>query len=320
MGTTSSPPWCCWLGHGSNGATIRTRPASPAALRRPAATINARLLADLLNSPEVRACRAAAASTTTPASLPPRTTPPPTRCACSMPMRPAQSRRQGLLERTFRAWLQRAHGTGAGGTRGGAWPASNLRRHWTAPCADAPSTGLEVRPDKGLANNAGFIAAPRRRTRAIDLAGRCFLHDYDYRHDAGGTAGADPGAPHGGGALDQSAVLRLHRRQSPLGQRRQDAVPNVVGGASSLRGQRRRPAHRPAPAVPARRLRAGAIRRSVRRCGGGLPERLARAIDSTVAHLVDGAWLHFFWVSIWSGRCCVSSAVRAWVDAQSGAA
>ena len=43
-----------------------------------------------------------------------------------------------------------------------------------------------MRPEWGLANNAGFIAAPRRRTRHIDLAGRCFLHDYDYRHDAQG--------------------------------------------------------------------------------------------------------------------------------------
>ncbi|MGE4368985.1 MAG: YbcC family protein [Burkholderiaceae bacterium] len=40
----------------------------------------------------------------------------------------------------------------------------------------------ELRPEWGLANNAAFIAAPRARTRHLDLDGRCFLHDYN-RHD-----------------------------------------------------------------------------------------------------------------------------------------
>ncbi len=41
----------------------------------------------------------------------------------------------------------------------------------------------EVRPEWGLAGNAAFIAAPRRRTRALDLKGRAFLHEYDERRD-----------------------------------------------------------------------------------------------------------------------------------------
>lgn len=41
----------------------------------------------------------------------------------------------------------------------------------------------EVRPEWGLAGNAAFIAAPRSRTRALDLSGRTFLHDYDMERD-----------------------------------------------------------------------------------------------------------------------------------------
>jgi uncharacterized protein YbcC (UPF0753/DUF2309 family) len=41
----------------------------------------------------------------------------------------------------------------------------------------------EVRPEWGLANNAALIAAPRRRTRALNLQGRAFLHDYEPADD-----------------------------------------------------------------------------------------------------------------------------------------
>lgn len=43
----------------------------------------------------------------------------------------------------------------------------------------------QVRPEWGLADNAAFIVAPRARSRAIDLGGRSFLHDYDWRRDEG---------------------------------------------------------------------------------------------------------------------------------------
>ncbi len=41
----------------------------------------------------------------------------------------------------------------------------------------------QVRPEWGLANNACFIVATRTRTRHLDLAGRSFLHDYQWRDD-----------------------------------------------------------------------------------------------------------------------------------------
>jgi uncharacterized protein YbcC (UPF0753/DUF2309 family) len=41
----------------------------------------------------------------------------------------------------------------------------------------------QVRPEWGLAGNAAFVVAPRWRTRHLDLGGRCFLHDYDWRAD-----------------------------------------------------------------------------------------------------------------------------------------
>ncbi|MCF7984518.1 MAG: DUF2309 domain-containing protein [Thiohalocapsa sp.] len=43
----------------------------------------------------------------------------------------------------------------------------------------------QVRPEWGLAGCAAFIAAPRELTRSLDLGGRTFLHDYDWRADEG---------------------------------------------------------------------------------------------------------------------------------------
>jgi uncharacterized protein YbcC (UPF0753/DUF2309 family) len=45
----------------------------------------------------------------------------------------------------------------------------------------------QVRPEWGLAGCRSFIAAPRDHTRDLDLAGRAFLHSYDWQRDHGFT-------------------------------------------------------------------------------------------------------------------------------------
>ena len=42
----------------------------------------------------------------------------------------------------------------------------------------------QVRPEWGLAGNACFIVAPRARIKGLNLAGRSFLHDYDWQADS----------------------------------------------------------------------------------------------------------------------------------------
>jgi uncharacterized protein len=77
--------------------------------------------------------------------------------------------------------------------------ASNLTRRQRSPMLgihSTPSRRLngafkfrsndwsQVRPEWGLAGNAAFIAAPRERTKSINLKGRVFLHNYHSEADS----------------------------------------------------------------------------------------------------------------------------------------
>jgi hypothetical protein len=76
-------------------------------------------------------------------------------------------------------WLERA-GALARAERAGRLPGATA-----ATLAQRAVNWAEVRPEWGLAGCAAFIAAPRSATVGIDLGGRAFLHDYDWRRDQG---------------------------------------------------------------------------------------------------------------------------------------
>lgn len=138
--------------------------------------VSARLLARLLNDPETRAGLAdhgieMAADTLFVAGLHDTTTD----AITLYPDDPAPDHAEDL--RQARSWL-RAAGQLARAERARRLPGATART-----VAERATDWAEIRPEWGLAGCAAFIAAPRAVTAGADLAGRAFLHSYDWQTD-----------------------------------------------------------------------------------------------------------------------------------------
>ncbi|WP_347331451.1 YbcC family protein [Marinimicrobium locisalis] len=86
------------------------------------------------------------------------------------------------LPQTTRQWLEEA-GEQARQERAKAQGLAPEGERLLDTLARREADWAQTRPEWGLANNASFIAAPRSVTAPIDLKGRSFLHDYDWRTD-----------------------------------------------------------------------------------------------------------------------------------------
>ncbi len=142
--------------------------------------VNARLLAGLLNDPEVRAGLVDAglaipAATLFVAALHDTTTDAVSLYAADHPS-PAH---RDDIDRA-RGWLAAA-GALARGERALRLP----RAHGERSVAKRSRDWAETRAEWALAGCKAFIAAPRTRTAGRSLAGRAFLHDYDWHRDDG---------------------------------------------------------------------------------------------------------------------------------------
>ncbi|WP_051378692.1 DUF2309 domain-containing protein [Derxia gummosa] len=170
--------------------------------------VNARLLAALLDEPEVRAGLAASgitipAATRFVAGLHDTTTDTFTLFdtdALPTSARPALDRLRRALDAASRT--ARARRAGRLGLAPDAPDAPDALNAPEAPEATEATEATEARaralderatdwaqtrPEWGLAGNAALIVAPRERTRGLDLDGRVFLHDYDARRDPDGA-------------------------------------------------------------------------------------------------------------------------------------
>jgi uncharacterized protein len=147
--------------------------------------VNARVLADLLNAPAVRAALALQG-----VAIPPRThfvpglhiTTTDDILLFDTDRVPAalagelQRLRQALREAGGRARAERAAALGLA-------PLATRPEALAHALRTRANDWAQVRPEWGLADCASFIVAPRRRTRGLDLGGRSFLHDYEFRQD-----------------------------------------------------------------------------------------------------------------------------------------
>ncbi|SDX54397.1 YbcC family protein [Thiocapsa roseopersicina] len=184
--------------------------------------------------------------------------------------------------------MQRATLLGLDGRRGHSLETSIRRRSrdWS-----------QVRPEWGLAGNAAFIAAPRARTRGLDLGGRAFLHDYTWRDDADfKTLELIMTAP-----MVVAAWINLQYYGSTVDNRRfgsgNKVLHNVVGGAIGVLegngGDLR-------TGLPLQSLHDGRrwihepLRLSVVLQAPETPIEEIIARHALVRQLLDNGWLHLF--------------------------
>ena len=155
--------------------------------------VNARVLADMLNTPAVRQhlqglgidipsgthFLPALHNTTTDAVLLYDTD------AVPAALQPALAQLRAWLDTAGqRARAERADGLGLAELGRSTGPETALKQAALMRAVQERSNDwAQVRPEWGLADNAAFIVAPRARTRHLDLAGRSFLHDYEHRLD-----------------------------------------------------------------------------------------------------------------------------------------
>jgi uncharacterized protein YbcC (UPF0753/DUF2309 family) len=137
-------------------------------------TINARVAADVLNAPDVRAALVARGIT-----IPPHTR----FVAAEHDTTRDAVRLVDCDDRALLAALARASDA-VRARRARALPAAPLGA--SDPLARA-GDWAQVRPEWGLARNAAFVIGPRAFSRAADLDGRCFLHSYDAPADPDGA-------------------------------------------------------------------------------------------------------------------------------------
>ena len=138
--------------------------------------VNARLLADMLNDAQVRTGLAAAGI------------PIPTDTVFVGALHDTTTDAVTLFDKGVSATLTRKAKDQllAAGALSRTERAPRLPRADTGGAVKARSTDwAETRPEWALAGCSAFIAAPRSRTRGKELAGRAFLHDYDWTKDDG---------------------------------------------------------------------------------------------------------------------------------------
>ncbi|WP_395504283.1 YbcC family protein [Ectopseudomonas hydrolytica] len=187
--TRDFPPLILLLGHGSQSANNpQAAGLDCGACCGQSGEVNARLLADLLNDAGVRqglaeegielpeACRVLAGLHNTSTDE--------VQVFIDAP----------LSAELHSAWQQLRAALDAAGAevrrqraaRLGLQPVAERPQRLLAALRRRVGDWAQTRPEWGLAGNAGFIAAPRERTRGVDLQGRVFLHDYDWRQDEDG--------------------------------------------------------------------------------------------------------------------------------------